>query len=317
MRRGTLLAVLAVLGLSLLLVPRPAKADTCPVVTQTEETLPIYGSVSVDGADAPVGTIVLVTTPRGNIVGCFEVSYLGSYGLGYIYGERFVSGVGTMPGLRDGESPQFWVNGLSALSAPVVVWVGGGTDETRIDLTATTPPTSTPTNTPSSTPVGMPTPTPLPLAAIGDRVWLDANANGRQDSGEAGAASVAVELWQWNDIDSYEFAMSMTTSITGFYQFVGLQPGDYYVRFVAPPGMSFTLQDATTATDSTDSDADPTTGETGSIILVAGQSIRTLDAGLLSSGTPAPTHTATPTATPTLTPTATPTTTRWQRQFRR
>ena len=32
-------------------------------------------------------------------------------------------------------------------------------------------------------------------ATIGDRVWLDANANGQQDAGEAGVAGVAVELY--------------------------------------------------------------------------------------------------------------------------
>gem|GEM_PF-4058220 len=56
-------------------------------------------------------------------------------------------------------------------------------------------PTATPTPTPTDTPTPTPTPTATHVSAqIGDFVWLDVNANGVQDEGEAGIADIVVEL---------------------------------------------------------------------------------------------------------------------------
>jgi hypothetical protein len=76
-------------------------------------------------------------------------------------------------------------------------------------------------------------------AAIGDRVWLDANANGQQDAGEAGVAGVAVELYACaNGQPGGSALASTTTDAAGNYGFTGLKPGDYVVKFITPAGYS-------------------------------------------------------------------------------
>ena len=134
-KAGIVTLFVAALSLLLLSFARPGRADTCGPVTQTEETLPIYVEVTVDGLPVSVGSIVEVSTPRGNVVGCFPVTVAGTYGLGFIYGERTVQGVGTLPGLRDGETPIFRVNGILASAPAAVPWTGGGSDETRMRST--------------------------------------------------------------------------------------------------------------------------------------------------------------------------------------
>ncbi len=113
-------------------------------------------------------------------------------------------------------------------------------------------------------------------ASLGDRVWVDADGNGQQDSGEGGRAGVTVNLLNsaGNIIDT------LSTDAGGFYQFINLIPGTYSVEFVAPAGLSFTLSD--TGSDVTDSDADQGTGRTGQYTLSSGEVIDTVDAGLVS-----------------------------------
>ncbi len=98
----------------------------------------------------------------------------------------------------------------------------------------------------------------FPLASIGDFVWNDLNADGIQDAGEPGIAGVDVELFDSSDVSQG----TTTTDGTGFYQFVNLQPGDYYVVFTLPTGFdAFSPQDSG-GDDAVDSDADPTPGPT-------------------------------------------------------
>jgi protocatechuate 3,4-dioxygenase beta subunit len=109
---------------------------------------------------------------------------------------------------------------------------------------------------------------------IGDRVWLDADQNGQQNS-EDGIENVTVRL-----INSSNFVISTTTTNSGGgYQFAGLNPGTYYVEFVLPGGYSFTTKDV--GNDLTDSDAITTTGRTDAIILTPGQVNNSVDAGLI------------------------------------
>ena len=70
-----------------------------------------------------------------------------------------------------------------------------------------------------------------------------------------------------------------TTDATGFYPFTGLTPGTYSVQFVNPGGYSFSPQNVG-RNDTIDSDADTTTGITGSYTLTSGQYNDTVDAGL-------------------------------------
>ncbi|MDD2669535.1 SdrD B-like domain-containing protein, partial [Zoogloea sp.] len=112
-------------------------------------------------------------------------------------------------------------------------------------------------------------------AAIGDKVWLDKNANGVQDAGEAGLAGVTVKL-----LDSAGTVVgSSTTDANGNYLFSSLTPGDYAVQVVAPTGYTVTGKDLG-GNDATDSDIDPTTGKTINTTLSAGETDLTWDAGL-------------------------------------
>lgn len=114
---------------------------------------------------------------------------------------------------------------------------------------------------------------------IGDYVWDDANGNGIQDSGEYGVGGVTVNL-----LDEHGNWLSSTmTDSSGYYYFGGLGAGTYEVEFVAPSGYAFTLQNY--GSDHTlDSDADPTTGRTGTFALAADEQRTDLDAGLVYSG---------------------------------
>ena len=113
----------------------------------------------------------------------------------------------------------------------------------------------------------------LPEATIGDFVWNDVNKNGIQDSGEPGIPGVTVQL-----LDSgNKVVASTSTDSSGKYSFT-VQPGDYNVKFTAPAGYVFTLQDQGTD-DAKDSDAG-SSGVTATTTLSAGETDLTWDAGI-------------------------------------
>ena len=115
-----------------------------------------------------------------------------------------------------------------------------------------------------------------PKAAIGDRVWLDENANGIQDAGEPGVPGVTVRLRD----GSGTVIGTATTNADGYYLFDGLDAGDYAVEFDAPAGFEFTTQDAG-SNDANDSDVDAL-GMAPGTTLDAGEVDRTWDAGLVA-----------------------------------
>lgn len=122
---------------------------------------------------------------------------------------------------------------------------------------------------------------PALKAALGDRVWLDANKNGLQDEVEAGVANVTVKLYNClnnNLIDT------KTTNANGNYLFTDLPPGSYKVEFILPANYQFTTRDA--GADDKDSDADETSGMTTCYTLIGGQTNLTVDAGIYQSSTP-------------------------------
>ncbi|HOV47861.1 MAG TPA: SdrD B-like domain-containing protein [Anaerolineae bacterium] len=71
--------------------------------------------------------------------------------------------------------------------------------------------------------------------AIGDRVWSDANGDGKQDPGELGLSGVTVELWYDSNGDGEIDALyaSTTTNATGNYAFTALPAGIYEVHITA------------------------------------------------------------------------------------
>ena len=116
------------------------------------------------------------------------------------------------------------------------------------------------------------------LASLGDTVFRDLNGNGLQDEGEPGVPGVTVNLLTSDQI------ASTTTDANGRYGFPALDPAlTYTVEFVAPVGQGFTLPNAgdAVADDALDSDADPDSGQSEPLTLIAGENNSTVDAGLL------------------------------------
>lgn len=114
-------------------------------------------------------------------------------------------------------------------------------------------------------------------AVLGNYVWRDNDGDGVQDAGEPGIAGVTVTLYD----GSGNAVASTITDADGKYLFTNLDPGTYSVGFsTIPSGLNWTVKDANTGTDGTDSDVDPLTGRTASVTLSAGDVNLTLDGGL-------------------------------------
>jgi len=117
----------------------------------------------------------------------------------------------------------------------------------------------------------------LTPASLGDRVWVDTNGNGIQNSGEPNRSGVTVNLYAAGDLVTP--IATDTTDASGIYGFSNLFPGDYVVEFIKPSGFEFTALDQG-ANDAVDSDANQTTGRTAAINLSEGENDLTWDAGI-------------------------------------
>jgi Tol biopolymer transport system component len=118
-------------------------------------------------------------------------------------------------------------------------------------------------------------------ASVGDYVWTDLNQNGLQDTGEPAIANVTVQLYSKDSA----LISTTTTNSEGFYSLLITNPGDYFVKFMAPEGYTFTTQDAGTD-DTLDSDVDVTTGQTAVVTLKGGDNVINWDAGLYEESIP-------------------------------
>ncbi len=112
---------------------------------------------------------------------------------------------------------------------------------------------------------------PLPVAALGDLVFEDRNADGLQDDGEAGIAGATVKLL---DPDGTVLDTT-TTDADGFYLFDNLPPGDYQVMFVTPDG----FDGVSPAGQGSDPNLDSNGPMSGVVTLEAGEVDRSIDAG--------------------------------------
>jgi uncharacterized repeat protein (TIGR01451 family) len=110
-------------------------------------------------------------------------------------------------------------------------------------------------------------------ASIGDYVWTDENANGIQEQGEPGLATVKVELYSASGTKIAE----TFTDANGWYGFANLRPGDYYLVFDAPEGHYQSPADQG-GNDAQDSDTG-TDGKTAVTSLASGENDITWDAG--------------------------------------
>ncbi|MCY7359509.1 MAG: hypothetical protein LH609_19045 [Rudanella sp.] len=119
------------------------------------------------------------------------------------------------------------------------------------------------------------------LSSLGNFVFYDRNNNGVQGgTNETGVGGVTVELYP----DGVSTPIrSVTTAADGLYSFTGLTAGCYQVKFVT--GTYPTDFVATTANvggnPALDSDANPQTGLSSVVCLIAGENNTTVDAGLV------------------------------------
>ncbi len=120
---------------------------------------------------------------------------------------------------------------------------------------------------------------PVPSSAIGDFVWLDNNQNGIQDPGENGVAGVAVSLYD----DRNNLIAVTVTNDFGYYIFTDITPGDYLIVFSnLPAGFSFSPANNPIATEATDSDPNPITGQTQVFTLAPATFLADIDAGVFN-----------------------------------
>jgi hypothetical protein len=77
-----------------------------------------------------------------------------------------------------------------------------------------------------------------PPGSLGDRVWLDADANGMQDVGESGVPGTVVELRDGDGV----LLGTVTTDAGGYYGFLSVPAGTYTVT-ITPPAYHFATGD--------------------------------------------------------------------------
>jgi hypothetical protein len=115
------------------------------------------------------------------------------------------------------------------------------------------------------------------ISSISGTVWDDADANGVQDAGELGVASVTVNL-----LDDQGSVIGTTVSDSnGAYTFADLVAGDYQVEFQTPAGYVVTYKNRG-SDDTVDSDLDVVTGRTEVFNLSSGELNDSLDGGMIS-----------------------------------
>ncbi len=125
-------------------------------------------------------------------------------------------------------------------------------------------------------------------AAVGDRVWLDVNGNGVQNSTETnGVADIPVALMDTNGM----VVAAQMTSAAGLYFFENLVPGTYYLRFdLSNLDTNYVVLAPALASGDPALDSDATAGGIGgyawttNFVLSGSQTNLTLDLGLAPLG---------------------------------
>jgi len=122
---------------------------------------------------------------------------------------------------------------------------------------------------------------PLP-AALGDYVWEDTNGNGLQDDGQTGIAGVTINL-----SGSDGSVRTQTTGTAGAYLFDDLKPGvQYTAQCLAPAGYTYTTAFDQDRANGNNSNANPANGGMGAFTLGAGETLPTVDCGLVRIPSP-------------------------------
>ena len=113
--------------------------------------------------------------------------------------------------------------------------------------------------------------------SLGNLVWYDKNANGQQDADEAGVQNVLVTL---TDLSTNATTLTRTDGL-GYYIFNNLVAGNYKITVSLPATYTFSPQNA--AAIDIDSDINPATSESNTIVLAIGESNVSVDAGIYQS----------------------------------
>jgi hypothetical protein len=100
-------------------------------------------------------------------------------------------------------------------------------------------------------------------AFLGNRAWLDKNANGIQDPNELGVGGICVTLYD----STGNIGQTTSTDSNGYYGFNVDAGQTFVVGFEKPNSLDFSPQDI--GFDDLDSDADPATGHTPPIDFTA------------------------------------------------
>ena len=122
-------------------------------------------------------------------------------------------------------------------------------------------------------------------ASLGNLVWHDADADGRQDPGEPGMAGVTVQLY---DDTGTTLLATTATDVNGMYRFTDLEPGSYRLKLLIPEAWSVSPTRIGAPGADSDVGAD---GWTQLITLASGANDVTWDAGLYQ---PPPEHNPVP-----------------------
>jgi uncharacterized repeat protein (TIGR01451 family) len=115
------------------------------------------------------------------------------------------------------------------------------------------------------------------LTKLGDRVWLDRDADGKQDDNEEGIANISVTLL---DKDGKPTGKTTKTDKDGKYLFADLKPASYKVGFTVPDGYQVSPQNI--GDDNLDSDINIDTNSTDIVIMKSGESDMSIDLGLIA-----------------------------------
>ena len=110
--------------------PPLADGDVVPTPTNVD----FYGSLTIDGESAPVGTIVQAFDPQGMLCGKSIVKDAGVFGFAHVYGDDEMTPYKD-EGARQGDAITFYVNGELAIADRLPIWTHDG-DRIELNLEA-------------------------------------------------------------------------------------------------------------------------------------------------------------------------------------
>ncbi len=99
----------------------PAQGAACDNVQPTPFATMVYGNIAIGDLPAPVGTMVELLTPAGDVAGCFIVNQPGLYGMVFAYGAD-TTAEPQLPGFRMNEPITVRVNGSNVVLSDPVLW---------------------------------------------------------------------------------------------------------------------------------------------------------------------------------------------------